>query len=91
MERKSDKVRRLVREGQYKAALGIVKGFRLGITPVQSSIFVLAYESMVHEQFYRQLGQDTKQNVRQGIDLLIQMYGGQSSGKKDLYQQIQQS
>lgn len=91
MERKSDKVRRLVREGQYKAALGIVKGFRLGITPEQSSVFVLAYESMVHEQFYRQLGQDTKQNVSNGIALLTQMYGGQSDGKKDLHQQIQQS
>lgn len=91
MEKKSDRVRRLVREGQYKAALGIVKGFRLGITPEQSSIFVLAYESMVHERFYRQLGQDTEQNVSNGITLLIQMYGGHRDGKKDLYKQIQQS
>lgn len=89
MERKSDKVRRLVRDGQYKAALGIVKGFRLGITPEQSSIFILAYESMVHKQFYRQLGQDTEQNISLGIALLIQMYGGQNNGKKDLYKQIQ--
>lgn len=91
MEKKSDKVRRLVREGQYKSALGIVKRFRLGITPEQSSIFVLAYESMVHERFYRQLGQDTEQNISKGIALLIQMYGGQANGRKDLYQQIQQS
>lgn len=90
MERKSDKVRRLVKAGQWKAALAIAKGFRLGITPEQSSTLTLAYESMVHERFYKELGQNTELNIRNGIDLLVQMYGGQRDGK-DLHKQVQQS
>lgn len=88
MERKSDKVRRLVRAKQYKSALAIAKGFRLGITAEQSSTLTLAYESMVHERFYKELGQDTEKNIRNGIDLLVQMYGGHRDGT-DLHKQVQ--
>ena len=48
MERKSDKVRRLVADGDFKGALRIAKDFRLGITKEQSSTMTRAYECMVH-------------------------------------------
>lgn len=43
MERKSDKVRRLVADGDFKGALRIAKDFRLGITKEQSSTMTRAY------------------------------------------------
>ena len=48
MIRKSDIVRSLVAERQYKKALKIAKDFRLGITPEQSLKMKKAYECMVH-------------------------------------------
>ena len=48
MERKSDKVRRLVADGDFKGALRIAKDFRLGIAKEQSSTMTRAYECMVH-------------------------------------------
>lgn len=45
MERKSDKVRRLVADGDFKGALRIAKDFRLGITKEQSSTMTRAYSA----------------------------------------------
>ncbi len=75
MERKSDKVRRLVSDGDYKSALRIAKGFRLGITKEQSSAMTLAYECMVHGRFYTQLGYDLKQKIEEGVKILVGIYG----------------
>ncbi len=75
MERKSDKVRRLVSDGDYKAALRIAKEFRLGITKEQSSAMTLAYECMVHGRFYTQLGYDLKQKIEEGVKILVGIYG----------------
>lgn len=86
MERKSDKVRRLVSGGDYKEALRIAKDFRLGITKEQSSAMKLAYECMVHGRFYRQLGYDLKQKIVDGVDVLLGLYG--RSEENDLHQQI---
>ena len=44
MERKSDAVRRLVAEGNYKAALRIAKDFRLGIAKADSDDMRRGYE-----------------------------------------------
>lgn len=56
MVKKTDQVRSLVRQGRYKDALRIAKGFRLGITREQSDTIVRAYECMVHPDFYRSIG-----------------------------------
>ena len=76
MERKSDKVRRLVSCGEIKQALRIAKGFRLGITKEQSSAMTLAYECMVHGRFYEQLGYDLQQKIAAGTQVLLKLYGG---------------
>ena len=87
MEKKSDKVRRLVTAEDYKGALRIAKDFRLGITKEQSSAMRLAYECMVHDGFYRQLGYDLKQKIAEGIEVLKELYGRSES--HDLYQPVQ--
>lgn len=86
MERKSDRVRRLVSAGNYKEALRIAKDFRLGITKEQSDKMKLAYECMVHGRFYKQLGYDLEEMVKSGLVVLNGLYG--RSEAHDLHQQI---
>ena len=76
-EKKSDTVRRLTRSGEYKKALRIAKGFRLGITREQSDKMGIAYECMVHPQFYEQLGINANEKVNDGVEVLVGLYGGE--------------
>ncbi len=75
MTRKSDIVRSLVAERQYKKALRIAKDFRLGITPEQSLRMKKAYECMVHERFYLSLGEDIQKRIAEGIETIVSIYG----------------
>lgn len=75
MTRKSDIVRSLVAEKQYKQALRIAKDFRLGITPEQSLRMKKAYECMVHERFYLSLGEDIQKRIAEGIETIVSIYG----------------
>lgn len=84
MERKSDAVRRLVRNGDMKAALRIAKDFRLGISKEQSDAMRLAYECMVHGRFYKSLGYDLNEKVVEGVTVLKSLYG--RSRTNDLHQ-----
>jgi len=72
---KSDTVRGLVASGEYKKALGVVKGFRLGIAKDDINKMRLAYECLVYPSFYKQLGTDTETAVNEGIQILIDLYG----------------
>ena len=81
MERKSDKVRRLVADGDFKGALRIAKDFRLGITKAR------AYECMVHGRFYKQLGYDLDEKIAEGVKILVGLYG--RSEAHDLHQPVQ--
>ena len=89
--KKSKYVRELVAGGNYKEALRIVKGFRLGISKEDSSKMCEAYECMVHPDFYRQLHKDTDQLIADGISVLNNLYGigGRMNGKrKDMDKQV---
>ena len=77
MVRKSDIVRNLVEEGDYKKALQIAKDFRLGITPEQSNSMKKAYECMVHSRFYLSIGEDVPKRIDEGVNILIDLYGRQ--------------
>jgi len=74
MERKSDTVRRLVSEGDYKNALRIAKGFRLGISKEDSDAMSRGYECIVHPDFYRQIGIDTHQAVEKAVEIVRKLY-----------------
>ena len=76
-EKKSDVVRRLVRERDYRSALRIVKGFRLGIGKDDLDAMRLAYECMVNPGFYRQLGRDPAAEIKRGIGVLVRLYGSE--------------
>ncbi len=74
-EKKSDMVRRLVREREYRSALRIAKEFRLGISKEDRDAMRLAYECMVNPGFYRQLARNPAAEVERGVRVLIQLYG----------------
>ena len=74
-EKKSDVVRRLVRERDYRSALRIAKEFRLGISKEDRDAMRLAYECMVSPEFYRQLDQDPKAGIECGVSVLVRLYG----------------
>ena len=76
-EKKSDVVRRLVREQDYRSALRIVNGFRLGISRDDLDAMRLAYECMVNPGFYRQLGRDPAAEIKRGIGVLVRLYGSE--------------
>ncbi len=76
-EKKTDTVRRLVREHEYRSALRIVKGFRLGISRDDLDAMRLAYECMVNPGFYRQLGRDPAAEVKRGVGVLVRLYGSE--------------
>lgn len=74
-ERKSDRVRRLIREGDYKAALRIAKDFRLGISKEQSDDMIRGYECMTNPRFYLSIGVDIARTVEKGLETLLSLYG----------------
>ncbi len=78
-EKKSDIVRRLIAAGEYKKALRIAKGFRLGISKADREAMRLGYECMVSPDFYRQIGKDVRAEINRGVDVLVRIYGGQST------------
>lgn len=75
MVKKTQMVKDLVRQGQYKEALRIAKGFRLGITREQSDTMVRAYECMVHPEFYRSIGKNIQECIDGGVSVLCQVFG----------------
>lgn len=86
MEKKTDTVRRLTADGDFKGALRIAKDFRLGISKQESSAMKLAYECMVHGDFYKQLGYDLNEKIAEGQEILMGLYG--RSENDGLYQQV---
>ena len=75
MKRKSDIVKELVAAGDYKKALSIAKGFKIGFTKKEQDIMIRAHECMVHPGFYSQLGFDEAKSIEEGIELVRRVYG----------------
>ena len=79
MEKKSDMVRRLVREERYKEALRIAKDFHFGISREDSDSMKRGYECMVWPEFYRSIGKDPKEPADKAVETVIRLYGANSS------------
>lgn len=78
-QKKSDLVRQLVQRGDYKAAMRIAKSFRLGISREDSDAMKLAYECMVHDRTYAQMGYNIDQSIKVGTFVLKKLYGGRGA------------
>lgn len=75
MERKSDMVRRLVKEKEYKKALAIARKFVIGIEKIDQNDMARAYECMVYPRFYAQIGIVPEEAIQKGLAVLIRLYG----------------
>lgn len=64
---KTETVKQMFLSGNRKAALRLAKDFKIGITRQEANDMQLAYECMVHGEFYRQLGMDTDEAIKKGI------------------------
>ena len=73
--KKTDTVRQYVEQGEYKKALSIVKGFRLGISREDLSSMTRAYECMLRPDFYHQINVDPATAISEGIRILKEHYG----------------
>lgn len=74
MVRKTDIVRADIRQRSWKEALRIAKDFRIGVTQEQRDTMRLAYECIVHPEFYRQIGADIPEAIRKGKLILLELY-----------------
>ena len=73
METKNAKVRRLVKEGQYKKALGICKDW-VYENPHHREILRLGYECLLYPEFYKQLGHDPEYCYAHAVSVLVEVY-----------------
>lgn len=72
---KTDKVKALLKEGEFLKALAIIKTFRLGFSKEEKRIIEISYEILIgHEQFYRSLGIDAEKEIERTRQLLADKY-----------------
>ena len=74
MKKKSEMVRELVAAGDYRKALSIAKGFKLGFTKEEQSTMTRAHECIAHPGFYRQLGVDEEKAIEAGMEIIKRVY-----------------
>jgi len=67
---KAQDVRNYIQRGDFKKALYGAKSFRIGVTPEQRSTMSRAYECYVRPEFYRSIGKNPDECVRDGISVL---------------------
>ena len=67
---KTERMRKAYSAGDYKTALWLAKGFRIGVSNEDRHAMSLAYECLVRPRFYREVGCDVNAAVRCGIDTL---------------------
>ncbi len=75
MERKSDRVRRLVAAGDFKSALRIAKDFKLGISEDDRADMCRGYECLTNPRLYKSIGLDTAQIALKGVETVKRLYG----------------
>ena len=74
-ERKSDFVRRMVAEGNWKSALRVASDFKLDISPEDHSAMKRGYECLVHPAFYQSIRTDVPKSIDKAIQTVQRLYG----------------
>ena len=75
MVTKTDIVKGLVSQKNYRKALAIAKKFVIGIAKEEHDAMVRAHECLTNPRFYEQLGIDTGSAIEQGVDVLERLFG----------------
>lgn len=72
LDKKTDKVKALLRSSRFKEALAITKTFRFGFTKSEKRSIEIAHEVLTgNERFYQLLGIDTEKEIRNAHKILI--------------------
>lgn len=74
-ESKSDFVRRMVAEGNWKEALRVASDFKLAISPEDHITMKRGYEALVWPDFYTSIRIDITKTVDKAIQTLQRLYG----------------
>ncbi len=75
IETKTNKAISLLRSGDLKEALKIIRTFKIGFTREQKRAIEIASETLNgHGNFYHQLGIDTSAIIANVSDMLIEKY-----------------
>ena len=74
-EKKTDFVRRMVAEKNYKAALRTASDFRLDISPEDHATMKRGYEAMIWPDFYKSIKIDVPEAIRKAVDTVERLYG----------------
>ena len=71
--KKTDQVKMLIANGDYKSALRIAKGFRINVTAAQRDKMTRGYECIVNPRFYKSIGTDVEKAIADSIAVLNQI------------------
>lgn len=75
LDKKTDKVKALLRYSRFKEALAITKTFRFGFTNSEKRSIEIAHEVLTgNEKFYQALGIDTEKEIRNAHKILIDKF-----------------
>ena len=73
MKPKTQEVRELVSQGEYKKALQICKDWNY-TNPEYGDILRRGYECLIYPEFYRQIGKNPDSEYKKAVDLLLIIY-----------------
>lgn len=72
---KTNKAKKLISSGEWKAALSIIRTFRLDFTREQKRVIQIASDVMNgHEKFYKDIGIDVEKIVSDCQEMLLAKY-----------------
>lgn len=75
LDKKTDKVRALLKAGRFEEALAIIKTFRLGFNKEEKRSIQISHETLSgHGDFYRQLGIKVDEIIEDTKKMLIDKY-----------------
>lgn len=76
MQSKTNQVKMALEINDFKKALQIAKGFRIGFTENDRSTLRRGYECIVRPDFYQQLGKVPEDEIQKAIKLLKEKQDG---------------
>lgn len=68
---KTEMAQNAFRTGDVKTALRIAKTFKIGLEKAEQKQITLAYECMVHPDFYQQIGKKPAEEISRGVDIFV--------------------
>ena len=72
---KTEKVKQLVKNGEYQKALSLARTFRFWSNDQDKKTIQLAAEVRKNSSFYTQIGKDVEAEYQKGVETITRLYG----------------